>query len=215
MGDTSISVFLADDHALLREGMIAILSQDPDITVIGQCGDGLELLERVLTVRPDVVVLDISLPGMNGLDVCRHLQKQLPDTPILIVTMHSNEQCVTDAFQSGAAGYLLKDSASEEFCDAIRAVIAGKRYLGEGISRSVLDRLDTDGGDCYALLTKREREILPFVAEGLTNRQIAGKLHIAVKTVDTHRNHIMQKLDIHCQADLMKYALRRGILTIK
>lgn len=214
MADSKITVLLADDHVLFREGAAALLAKYPDISVVGQCGDGLKVAETASALEPDVIVLDITLPGLNGLDLCRELRRKVEAAAILVVTMHSNEQCVVDALENGASGYLLKEAAPSQFYDAIRAVAKGEVYLGPGIPRSVLDRLNRDNADPYKSLTSRERQVLQLIAEGKTNRQIALDLGISVKTADTHRNRLMQKLDIHSQTDLVKYALLRGIISL-
>lgn len=214
MTEERIKVLLADDHALFREGVASLLSRDPRIVVIGQCGDGLKVVDVASATEPDVVVLDITLPGLNGLDLCKELRRKVEAAAILIVTMHSSEQCILDALENGASGYLLKEADPGQFCEAIRAVAGGQVYLGAGIPRSVLDRLNRNESDPYKRLTLREKQVLQMVAEGKTNRQIAADLGISIRTADTHRNRLMQKLDLHSQTELVKYALSRGIISL-
>jgi len=209
-----ISVFLVDDHAMVREGLAALLADDADIEIVGQCGDGLRVVDEVLALQPSVVVLDINLPGLNGLDICRDLTRKAKHCAVLMLTMYEDEQFVARALEHGASGYLLKDAAAEQLSEAVRAVSRGELYLGPGISRGALQRIGREEGDPYKHLTTRERQVLQLIAEGLTNRQIAEKLDVAIKTIDTHRSRLMRKLSIHDQTTLVKYALRKGIVTL-
>jgi two-component system response regulator NreC len=214
-GERRITVFLADDHEMVREGLAALLIKDPSIHVVGQCGDGLEVLEAVQRSHPDVVVLDIGLPGMNGVDVCRELLKKVRGTTVLILSMHKDEEFVATAIENGASGYLVKESASGELSEAVRRVARGELYLGPGIGRAVLQRLGQGGDGPYKSLTMRERQVLKMIAEGMTNPQIAEQLKLAVKTVDTHRTRLMGKLNIHDQTTLVKFALRKGLVSLR
>lgn len=213
MSDNAISIFLADDHTMVREGLAALVSKEPDFSVVGQCGEGLEVLSQILKVCPDVVVLDIMMPGLNGLDICRELTKKAKRVSVLILSMYEDEQFIARALEYGASGYLLKESAAQQLADAIRAVSRGELFLGPGIPRTVLDHM-TEGGDPYETLTTRERQVLQCVAEGKTNRQIAEQLGLAVKTIDTHRMWLMRKLNIHDQTNLVKFAVRRGLVSL-
>ena len=233
MTDGTIRILLADDHAMVREGLAALVAKDPAIEVVGQCGDGLKVLELVEQTRPDVLVLDITMPGLNGVDVCRELTRKakkrtpapvdpsggLGATPaprqvpaVLILTMHDDEQFVSRTLANGAAGYLLKEAAGDQLCDAIKRVAKGERYLGPGTPAAALREPGAAGGDPYDSLTSRERQVLQLVAEGLTNREVAEELKLALKTVDTHRTRLMRKLHIHDQTSLVKFAIRRGIV---
>ena len=214
MNAEPISVFLADDHRMVREGLASLMAKAPGIRVVGQCGDGLKVLEEVQRTQPDVVVMDIAMPGLNGLDICRELVRKMPETFVLILTMHADEQFIARALEYGASGYLLKEAAAEQLAEAIRAVARGVLFLGPGILRSVVQRIGQNTNDPHELLTNRERQVLQLVAEGMTNRQIAEELGVAVKTVDAHRSHLMRKLGIHDQTSLVKYALRRGIASL-
>jgi DNA-binding NarL/FixJ family response regulator len=214
MTNGSIAAFLADDHTMVRDGLAALIDREPDINVIGQCGNGLDLLEHFAQVHPDVLVLDITMPGLNGLDICREIVRRYRETAVLILTMHDDEQFIARALEYGASGYLLKEAAGTQLAQAVRAVANGQLYLGPGIPRGVLQRIGRGARDPYETLTTREREVLQLIAEGKTNRQIAEDLGVAVKTIDTHRSHLMRKLAIHDQTSLVKYAIRRGITDV-
>jgi len=215
MSGENVTVFIADDHAMVREGLAALVARDPTITVVGQCGDGLKVVEQVLALKPNVVILDISMPGLNGLDVCRELTRKAKGSAVLILTMHDNEQFVARSLEYGASGYLLKEAAAEQLAEAVHAVARGELYLGPHIPKSALQRIGRSDGDPYEKLTTRERQVLQLIAEGKTNRQIAEELSVAVKTVDTHRSRLMRKLNIHDQTTLVKYALRKGIVVLQ
>jgi DNA-binding NarL/FixJ family response regulator len=210
-----VTVYLADDHAMVREGLASLLGRDDTrFSIIGQSGDGLVVLSDVKRLGPDVVVLDITMPGLNGLDICRDIVKRCPETNVLILSMHSDTQFIVRAIEYGAMGYLLKESATTQLHEAVSAVAAGELYLGPGISREVLGQVTKSREDLYERLTTRERQVFQLIAEGKTNRKIAEILELSVKTVDTHRSRLMNKLDIHDQTSLVKYALRKGIVTI-
>jgi len=211
----AITIYLADDHALVREGLASLLARDDGgFKIIGQGGDGLMVFEDVKRLEPDIVVLDITMPGLNGLDVCREVVKRCPETHVLILSMHSDTQFIYRAIEYGAKGYLLKESATTQLHEAVSTVAGGRVYLGPGIPKDVCERAVVSQDDPYELLTTRERQVFQLIAEGKTNRKIAVQLELSVKTVDTHRMRLMNKLDIHDQISLVKYALRRGVVTI-
>jgi two-component system response regulator NreC len=212
--DGRIRVFLADDHAMVREGLAALVAEEADFVVVGQCGDGLQVVQEVERTGPQLVVLDITMPGLNGLDVCRQLVRGFPHIRVVILTIHDDEQFVVRALEHGAAGYLLKEAAAEQLIRALRTVAAGGTFLASPLSSEAMDRIASEQGDVYESLTSRERQVLQLIAEGKTNRQIAQELNVALKTIDTHRSRLMQKLDLHDQAALIKYALRRGIVSL-
>jgi DNA-binding NarL/FixJ family response regulator len=214
MSRERVSVFLADDHVMVREGLASLLARSDRFRIVGQCGNGLEALSKAMACEPDVVILDIAMPGLNGLDLCRELTRRLPKTRVLILSMHDNPQFVARALEYGASGYLLKESAAEVLTEAMRSVARGEMYLGPGISPSVLDKIAAAGKDPYDRLTTRERQVLQLIAEGHTNRRIAEFLKLAVKTVDTHRMRLMRKLGIHDQTSLVKFAIRRGLVAL-
>lgn len=208
----NITVFLVDDHAMVREGLASLFRNHDHITVVGQCGDGSQAVRQICRVSPDVAVVDIQMPGMNGLDACRKLAGKAPKVGVLILTMHDDEQFVIEALSLGARGYLLKESAGEHLEEAILAVASGKKYLGPGIPLRVLEEASRGYRDSYEELTEREREVLKGVVESKTNRQIASELGISPKTVDTYRTRLMNKLNIHDQVGLTKYYLKRNSL---
>ena len=212
MSDNAISVYLADDHAMVREGLAALVADDAGIQVIGQCGDGLKVVAEVTALCPDVTIVDIAMPGLNGLDICRELSRHVESTAVLILTMYDDDEHIARALRNGACGFLMKEAASECFPDAIRKVARGELYLGPGVSPEALSCLAQGDGDPYESLTTRERQVLQMIAEGRTNRLISEALGIAIKTVDTHRTRLMRKLDIHSQTGLVKFAIRKGIV---
>jgi len=214
MSENPIRVYLADDHAMVREGLASLLARNPEFEVVGQCGNGLEVVSGILACNPDVVVLDIVMPGLNGLDICREITRKAPAVGILILSVHDNEQFIVRALEYGAAGYLLKESAADQLAEALRAVARGRRYLGPGIKRDVLDRAAGTRLDPYDLLSTRERQVLQLIAEGRTSRKIADDLGLSVKTVDTHRMRLMRKLNIHDLTTLVKFALRKGLVPL-
>ena len=211
----SVMIYLADDHTMVREGLASLLVRDGGrFSVIGQSGDGLAVLADVKRLRPDVVVLDVTMPGLNGLDVCRDIVKRCSRTNVLILSMHSDPQFIVRAIEYGATGYLLKESATTQLHEAVSAVARGEVYLGPGIPRGILEQVTKSHNDPYERLTTRERQVLQLIAEGKINRNIAKQLGLSVKTIDTHRMRLMNKLDIHDQISLVKFALRKGIVTI-
>ncbi|MEW6670337.1 MAG: response regulator transcription factor [Thermodesulfobacteriota bacterium] len=215
-----IKVVIADDHTIVRKGLCALLVGQDDIDVVGEAENGREALKQVEKLMPDVVLLDISMPGLNGLETTRQLKKKFPKLRILILTMHDNEEYIFETLRAGASGYLVKRSAPNELISAIKAVCRGDSFLSPSISRRVIEtyvrggsREDSD--EAYNKLTAREREILQLIAEGRLNREIAEMLHISIKTVETHRAHIVEKLHIRNTAELTQYAIRKGIIKIE
>lgn len=212
-----IRVLLADDHTILRAGLRMMLDAQPDIEVVGEASDGRQALAEAQRLQPDVVLMDITMPEMNGIEATRQVKRALDSTRVLILTMHENEEYLFQVLRAGASGYILKEAASTELISAIRIVWAGRFYMSPSAqSMMVGDYLQRvrsgEERDSYSALTEREREILKLVAEGHTNNQIAERLFISPKTVDTHRTHIMDKLNLHSRAELVKYAMRRGLL---
>lgn len=215
MGDM-IHVLLVDDHTLVRQGLAALVGAQPDIQIVGQCGDGTDVLALAEQCRPDVVVLDISLPGMNGLDVCRKLIRKCPRIGVLMLTMHVDSEYVVRALRCGARGYVLKEAAAEQLIQAVRAVAAGKRFLGTGVQPEIAPQPGQDASDDpFERLTVRERQVLQLIAEGASNRIAAERLGLSIKTVDTHRSRMMKKLGIHDQTRLVKYAIRKGLVPLE
>ena len=215
----STTIVLVDDHRIVRQGLNALLTAERDFTVIGEAGDGLEALDLVRRLGPDVVVLDLMMPGLNGLEVARQLRKQAAKTKIVILSMYDDEGFVLEALSNGASAYVLKDAGSADLVQAVREVAAGRRYLSPPLSDRAIEvyqQLAKAGTlekyDTYDTLTTREREVLQLSAEGHTNSEIASRLGISVRTAETHRSKLMHKLGVHTRADLVRYALRRGII---
>lgn len=218
MRGSSTSIIIADDHRIVLEGLHALLDAEPDFDVIGKTVDGLKTVDLVNDLNPDVLVLDLMMPGVNGLEVARQLHKQKPKTKIIILSMYDDEGFVLEALTNGVAGYVLKDEGSIELVQAIREVKNGHRYLSPTLSDRAINVYEqmtkAKTTDKYETLTTREREVFHLTAEGLTNSEIAERLGISVRTAETHRSRLMQKLDIHNQADLTRYAIRRGIISM-
>lgn len=218
-----ITLLVADDHTIVRRGLITLLSLHERMQVVGEAEDGRAAVELAARLEPDVVLMDISMPALNGLEATRQIKKQLPHARILILTAHDNEEYVLEVVRSGANGYLLKSSAAEDLYNAILSVHSGHAFFSPSVSKILVnDYLKSAGSDAAGSsvsrndprLTAREREVLQLVAEGDTHQQIADILHISVRTVDTHCNNIMKKLDIHDTAGLVTYAIKNGILIL-
>ncbi len=212
-------VLIADDHAIVRQGLRAILDTEPDIEVVGEAADGREAVRKTLALQPDVVVMDVSMPRMNGLEATARIARTNAAVQIVALTMHSSEEYVYSLLKAGARGYLLKESVSSDLIEAIHAVRAGGTYLHPSISTKVVDgylkkQSARTSADTIDVLTAREREILQLIAEGHTNKQIAGLLVLSVKTIENHRTRIMGKLEIHNVAGLTRYAISRGIASV-
>ena len=210
-----IRLLLADDHTLVRAGIRGLLAALPDVEVVGETGDGHEALALVETLRPDVVLLDIGMPGLNGLEVTARLAKLDPAIRVVILSMHSTEEYVLQALRAGAAAYLLKGSAVTELEVAIRAVTRGETYLSPAVSKHVVDEyVRRTGGeaDPLAALTPRQREILQLVAEGHTSKEIGQRLGVSHRTVEVHRNQLMKRLGLHDLPGLVRFAVRVGLI---
>jgi DNA-binding NarL/FixJ family response regulator len=208
-------VLLADDHTIVREGLLALLQGHQDVAVVGTAENGREAVDKARRLFPDVVVMDIAMPLLNGIEATRQLHRLLPQTKVIVLTMYADEVYVLRALQAGVRGYLLKKAASAELLQAIHAVERGDFYLSSEISRVVVERYlssENPAEEEVVALSDRERQILQLVAEGHTNRQIAAALGITPKTVDTHRTRLMTKLDIHDTPGLVRYAIRKGMV---
>ena len=213
-----LRVLLGDDHTIMRHGLRKILEERPEWEVVAEVGDGREALRQVEALHPDVAVLDIAMPLLNGIEATRQITRKFPHTGVLILSMHSNEAYVTQALQAGARGYLLKDSAGTDLIEGVEAVGEGKSFFSPAVARLMLDdyvRRLADKGvvDRYDSLSDREREILQLIAEGHSNKEVAELLSISTTTVETHRAHILHKLDVHNTAELVLYAVRKGLIT--
>lgn len=216
---SKIRVLLAEDHTIVRKGIRSLLDDEPDIEVVGEASDGRETVEKAEKLVPDVVLMDITMPQLNGLEATRQIKKLLPDIKILGLTMYTNEEYILQLLQAGGSGYVVKHSAPSDLISAIRAVYRGDLFLSPEISKVIIDEYLKHAGQTshetsYDKLTDREREVLQLITEGLSNREIADKLHISVKTVGVHRTNLMEKLNIHSTIDLVKYAIRKGIIRL-
>jgi len=213
-----LRILLGDDHTILRSGLRKILQEQPDWEIVGEAGDGREAVQQALELQPDVAILDIGMPSLNGIEATRQIVRRLPDIRILILSMHSNEAYITEALKAGAKGYLLKDSADTDLVQGVLAVTSGKSYFSPAVSKIMLDdyvRHLTEKGitDRYESLSEREREVFQLVAEGHSNKEIATMLSVSPATIETHRAHVLQKLDLHNTAELVLYAVRRGVIS--
>ena len=215
---TGLRILLADDHTLLRQGLRKILQERPDWEVVAEAGDGREAVRQTLAVQPDIAILDIGMPLLNGIEATRQIVRRLPDIHVLILSMHANEAYIVQALKAGAKGYLLKDSADTDLIRGVAAVASGKSFFSPAVAKVMLDdyvRHLTEKGiaDRFDSLSEREREIFQLVAEGHSNKEIAELLSVSPTTVETHRAHILQKLDVHNTAELVLYAVRRGVIS--
>lgn len=214
---TNLRILLADDHTVVRNGLRLILERQPNFAVVGEAADGREVLELSEKLRPDVVVMDIGMPNLNGIEAARRIIAGRPETAVAILSMHSDEGYVIRALKAGVKAYLLKDSAEADLIAAIRSISQGKSFFSPAISKLLKEDYmreieDKDVEDSYGLLTAREREVLQMVAEGRTNKEVANLLNLSLFTVETHRGHILQKLNLHSVPELILYAVRKGII---
>ncbi|MGH9940931.1 MAG: response regulator [Pyrinomonadaceae bacterium] len=213
------TIVLADDHRIVRQGLRALLTAEENFKVIGEADDGREALDLVRRLKPDVLVLDLMMPGLNGLEVARQLHRQSPKVAIVVLSMYDDEGFVLEALANGVSAYVLKDSNSSDLVQAVREVAAGRRYLSPPLSDRAIEayqqRAKIGTINKHETLTTREREVLQLSAEGHTNSEIAARLGISTRTAETHRSRLMHKLGLHTQADLIRYALRRGIIPME
>jgi two-component system, NarL family, response regulator NreC len=213
-----INIMLADDHPIVRQGLRALLESEQNFQLVGEAGDGLEAVRLAIRLKPDVLITDVMMPGLNGLEVTRQVTKSLPQTKVVILSMYTDDSYVLEALKNGATGYVLKDSQATDLVLAIREVAAGKRYLSPPLSERELElyaqRFESAPADPYELLTTREREVLQLVAEGHTSTEIAQQLFISPRTAEGHRANLMRKLGVQNNAELVRYALKRGIVPL-
>lgn len=213
------TIILADDHNIVRQSLRLLLEAEADFEVVGEAADGLEVLGLVERLHPDVLVLDVMMPGINGLEVTWQVRQSYPETRVIILSMHANEAYVLAALRNGADGYVLKDASAEDLLQAVREVALGRRYLSPPFSQlsleKYLEKTQSTAVDIQDALTAREREVLHLAADGHTSAEIAGLLSISPRTAETHRANMMRKLGLHAQADLIRYALQRGIISIE
>jgi two-component system response regulator NreC len=212
-----IRVFLVDDHTVVRQGLRRILESDDEIEIVGEAGDGRTAIDLVQKLRPHVVVMDVAMPELNGIEATRQILKRVEGAKVLVLSMHGDDVYVRQALKAGARGYLLKDSEDLDLIKAVKAIRGGGSFFSPPVSKVVLsgylgDKIDGDAEDSVARLTDREREVLQLIAEGKTNKEVAHALSVSVNTVETHRKHIMEKLDLHNTAELVRFAIRTKIV---
>jgi DNA-binding NarL/FixJ family response regulator len=209
---SKIRILLADDHAMVRQGFRLILSSQADMEIVGEAGNGREAVELAEKLQPDVVVMDVAMPELNGIEATRRLSQSSPRTRVLALSMHKDSVYVREILRAGARGYLLKDSIDSDLLAAVRSVSRGEGYLSPAVSEAVLSDYRRHVTDPLDLLTSREREVLQLIAEGKTNKDIAGVLNLSVYTVDAHRGRIMEKLNLHSTGELVRFAVRKGLI---
>ena len=212
-----LTILIGDDHTLVRQGLKKIIEEQPEWTVVGEAGDGREVVRKALQLKPDVIIVDIGMPLLNGIEATSQVTRRVADARVLILSMHLDEAYITRSLQAGARGYLLKDSADTDLVRAVTAVAAGKSFFSPAVARIMLDDYvqhlaDKGIADRYDSLSEREREVFQLVAEGYSGKEVASMLDISPATVETHRAHIMEKLDVHSTAELVLRAVRRGII---
>ena len=211
-----ITVFVADDHAIVREGLANLLGARPDIRVVGTAADGRDAVRQVVKLQPEVVVMDIAMPQMNGIEAAREIRERVPQARVVILSMHSSIEHVFHALEAGASGYVLKESAANEIIDAVRTVRAGHRYLSKKVAEVMADNIArSSAASPLESLSKRERQVLQLVAEGRSSAQIAATLHLSPKSVDTYRSRVMQKLHVGDVASLVKFAIQHGLTSLE
>ena len=208
-------ILLADDHSIIRQGLFALLEKQPDIEVVGAVEDGRKASELVRELKPDIVIMDITMPNLNGIDATRKIIEQAPQVKVIALSMHSSQRFVAEMLKAGANGYILKECLFDELIEAIRTVLKGDTYLSHKITGVVVDdyikRISSQYPEETTCLTEREREVLQLLAEGKSTKQIALRLHVSDKTIESNRRNIMDKLNIHSVAELTKYAIREGL----
>jgi DNA-binding NarL/FixJ family response regulator len=211
-------ILLADDHKIVRDGLCSLIEKQPGMQVVAQADNGRVAVKLARRLTPDVIIMDLNMPDLNGIDAARQIVAELPGTKIIVLSMHADKQFVVGALQAGASGYLLKDCAFEELARALQTVLKHQTYLSPDIAGTVvkdyLEQMCTIESAIEAALTPREREVLQLIAEGRSTKETAGRLNISIKTVESHRRNIMEKLDIHSTAELTKYAIRTGLTSL-
>jgi two-component system, NarL family, response regulator NreC len=212
----TVTVLLADDHPIVRQGLRHLLEAERDVTIVGEASDGLQAVQLTEKFKPDVLILDIMMPGLNGLEALRQVKERSPATCSIVLSMQSADVYVVEALKAGALGYVLKETGPSELVNAVQEVVRGQRYLSPRLSERLIDVLlqttEKITADPYETLTNREREVLQMAAEGLSTSEIAKRLSISPRTAELHRGRMMNKLRLHNQTDLIRYALKRGIL---
>ena len=211
----NLRVVLVDDHRMFREALRPLLAQTPGFEIAGEAGDGQQAIELCAQLAPDVVIMDVSMPGLNGIEATRRILAERPQTRVVVLSMHADRRFVAETLRAGAAAYVLKDAGFAELVRALQAVAEGRTYLSEPVRQLVVQEyvagLQREDRSAFSLLSAREREVLQLVAEGVSTKEIGDRLSVSVKTVETHRRQIMEKLDLHSVAELTKYAIREGL----
>lgn len=211
----NLRVVLVDDHRMFREALRPLLAQTPGFEIVGEAGDGQQAIELCAQLAPDVVIMDVSMPGLNGLEATRRILADRPRTRVVVLSMHADRRFVAETLRAGAAAYVLKDAGFAELVRALQAVAEGRTYLSEPVRQLVVQEyvagLQREDRSAFSLLSAREREVLQLVAEGASTKEIGDRLSVSVKTIETHRRQIMEKLDLHSVAELTKYAIREGL----
>jgi two-component system NarL family response regulator len=214
----SIRIYLAEDHQIVRDGLRSILARETDLEVVGEASDGRAAVEEAGTLLPDVVIMDVSMPELNGFEATRLIRAKHPDSRVIALSAHADKQYVLGMLKAGASGYVCKDSACEELVNAIRSVNLGRKYVSPQVAGIIVDGYVRDGGvggpQAPSQLGPRERQVVQLLAEGHSSKEIAGRMHIAMRTVESHRRNIMRKLMLHSVAELTKYALREGLTSL-
>ncbi|MGH2993521.1 MAG: response regulator [Solirubrobacterales bacterium] len=205
-------ILIADDHGIVRSGLRLLLEREPDIEVVGEASDGVEAREKAISERPDLAILDVKMPGLTGLQATREIREQVPEVAVLILSMHDDERYLFEALKAGASGYVLKRQADQDLLDAVRAVERGEPFLTPDAQRTLIKDVLERGSESADELTPREQEVVKLVAEAHTNREIAEILHLAEKTVESHRANAMRKLGMRDRVELVRYAIRRGLI---
>ena len=226
MATTKVRILIADDHSVVRSGLRMLLKSSPRFSIVGEAADGEEAVKMTERLKPDVAILDISMPKLNGIETARMIKERQPDTKVIILTVHEDEEYVYQILRAGASGYVLKNAGKKEIFSAIRSAIAGEQFFSPGISKVIIEgfirqdrekgrQQETKPGNSHSILTKRETEVLHHIAEGRTNKEIAETLFLSFRTVNTHRANIMQKLGIHDTAGLVRYAINLGLVRME
>jgi DNA-binding NarL/FixJ family response regulator len=212
-------VIIADDHQIVRQGLRQLLAKEPDLEVTAEADDGRSTVRLVREIQPEVVIMDVAMPDLNGIEATRQIVGEFPKTKVIALSMYADKRFVTNMLKAGAMGYLLKDCAFEELIRAIRVVLANKTYLSPGVTdivvKDYMSGASPSEPSVFSVLTPREREVLQLMSEGKSTNKIADCLHVSVKTVETHRQQVMSKLDLHSVAELTKYAIREGLTSIE
>ncbi len=215
---SKLRILIVEDHGIVREGIRSLLEGQPDIEVVGEAAEGEEAVEKAVQLQPELVLMDIAMPGMNGIEATRRIKKELPEVAVLILTMHDDEEFFFPVLRAGASGYILKDADSQELLYAIRVVRRGQAFLSPAVTKTLLgdfiDKASESENEKHGLLSPREKEVLQLTAQGRTNREVAEILFLSIRTIEKHRQAFMRKLDLTKREDLTKYALRKGLIDL-